>query len=234
MLLICPQCKTKYRLPDHMIMAQAHCSKCGNTWKLEPDKEEIIAKFKAEHADISLEKTAEEKFVDSISDPNETFPETLNFTADEPEIKPIKNVFKVDESKKEEKYLKKLRPLLYSIIALICLGSYAFFFHPFSKYPIQIKSLSFDFVEIDYVTTLQLTTVLQNVSNNTIDLNEVEIEYLNARDLIMSKSPLNFEKEMLKPGEEKTVIMRSGRPPSTAEKARIKIGKISKVVQFDK
>ncbi|MCQ2965867.1 MAG: zinc-ribbon domain-containing protein [Alphaproteobacteria bacterium] len=234
MLLICPQCKTKYRLPDYMIMAQAHCSKCGKTWKLEPDKEEIIAQFKAEKENLSEEKLAEEKFKDSITDPNETFPETLNFSANEPEIKPIKNVFKVDESKKEQQYLKKLRPLLYTIITLICLGSYAFFFHPFSKYPLQIKSLSFKFVEIDYVTTLQVTTVLQNVSNDTIELNDVDVEFRNDRDFIMSKSPLTFEKTMLKPGEEKTVTMQSGRPPSTASNAKIQIGKISKVVQFEK
>ena len=156
MFFTCPKCNTVYDVPAEQVdtARQLRCAMCGHLWEPAAETEDVEEeKDETEHSFPTDGDEADDLpvFPDADADP----------FANESDLTAFKPIFQTPEEQPAEK--RWLRPLYFSSMVFIAIGIYAFFFHLPNKTPLEFRSLSPEYVEKDYQTTLILNAVVSVV-----------------------------------------------------------------------
>ena len=215
MFFICPKCNTVYDVPAEQVdtARQLRCAMCGHLW--EPAAETEDAEEEKNETEHSFPTDGDEAddlpvFPDADADP----------FANESDLTAFKPIFQTPEEQPAEK--RWLRPLYFSSMVFIAIGIYAFFFHLPNKTPLEFRSLSPEYVEKDYQTTLILNAVVQNRSAVNVNGQGFQVFYYdkNGKEVTQADFPV---RQTFKANAATPVKLEVGRPPAQAERATLQI-----------
>ena len=215
MFFTCPKCNTVYDVPAEQVdtARQLRCAMCGHLW--EPAAETEDAEEEKNETEHSFPTDGDEAddlpvFPDADADP----------FANESDLTAFKPIFQTPEEQPAEK--RWLRPLYFSSMVFIAIGIYAFFFHLPNKTPLEFRSLSPEYVEKDYQTTLILNAVVQNRSAVDVNGQGFQVFYYdkNGKEVTQADFPV---RQTFKANAATPVKLEVGRPPAQAERATLQI-----------
>ena len=215
MFFTCPKCNTVYDVPAEQVdtARQLRCAMCGHLWEPAAETEDVEEeKNETEHSFPMDGDEADDLpvFPDADADP----------FANESDLTAFKPIFQTPEEQPAEK--RWLRPLYFSSMVFIAIGLYAFFFHLPNKTPLEFRSLSPEYVEKDYQTTLILNAVVQNRSAVDVNGQGFQVFYYdkNGKEVTQADFPV---RQTFKANAATPVKLEVGRPPAQAERATLQI-----------
>lgn len=224
MFFTCPKCNTVYDVPaDRADNARKlRCSVCGHRWESEidiPDSEETEIEESQKQQEQQELPPPPDDF--SFDDENEPLPRFPDPPEPEPDFSSFKPIFQ--EPEKQSTAVKWIRPLYFFSMLCLAVGIYTFFFHTPNKFPLVFQSLSPEYTEKDYQTSLFLNAVIHNESAGSVTVNSFKVIFYDEKGKEITVSELPAQDQIFEAGEIKPVRLEVGRPPAKAAKAVLEI-----------
>ena len=222
MFFTCPKCNTVYDVPPEQIddAEVLHCAVCGYLWDVSAETEGV----EPEEEENKIETKPAIAFDDEEREGIPVFPDDIGPDpfANESDLRAFKPIFQIPEEPPAEK--SWIRPLYFFSMVCIAVAIYAFFFHTPAKVPLEIQSLSPEFVEKDYQTNLILNTVVKNKSERDLSVKTFRMYYYDKSGNEVTQSDFPVERTF-KANAATPVKLEVGRPPAQAERATLEIEK---------
>lgn len=201
MLITCPNCKTTYNVPSLMDHPEkkVRCAQCGNVW--EPASDIIDPLL----VDFELMKPA----------PSE---------GRELPASAFQDLFKAE--KKENFFLKWLKPLYFISLFFIALSIYLFFFHTPKRASVTLQTISYEMVQKDYKTYLLLQAAAFNNTDKEIRPQTFSVRFVDEKDRTLTTTSVTSPLDVLPAHGVEKIDIQIERPPSKTAKVILTLTKM--------
>lgn len=194
MLITCPKCNTSYEVPAVIDKPdqKVRCARCGHVWEPAADVIDPLS------IDLILSNISAKR-------KEEPAPAIPDFFAPLPE-------------KKNEDFLKWLKPLYFISLFCIVASVYLFFFHPAKNSPVTLQSISYELEEQDYKTYLVLKAAAFNNTERSIRPQKFTVRFADEENRTLTVTDVESPVDILPPKSIEEVTVKIERPPSKTAK----------------